>query len=53
MYQGLKIEPPFEIGPKAFMYGERILKLAKAADVASKKYDDGTDCNAIHNYSPT
>ena len=40
MYQGLKIRPPFfEIGPKAFMYGERMLKLAKAADVASKKYD--------------
>jgi len=40
MYQGLKIKPPFfEIGPKAFMYGERILKLAKAADAASAKYD--------------
>ena len=40
MYKGLKIEPPFfEIGPKAFMYGDRILKLAKAADKASKKYD--------------
>jgi len=40
MYKDLKIEPPFfEIGPKAFMYGERMLKLAKAADAASKKYD--------------
>lgn len=40
MYKGLIIEPPFfEIGPKAFMYGERILKLARAADAASKKYD--------------
>jgi triosephosphate isomerase len=40
MYKGLKIEPPFfEIGPKAFMYGERILKLAKAADKVSAKYD--------------
>lgn len=40
MYKGLKIEPPFfEIGPKAFMYGERMLKLAKAADKASAKYD--------------
>lgn len=40
MYKGLVIEPPFfEIGPKAFMYGERMLKLAKAADEASKKYD--------------
>lgn len=34
------IEPPFfEIGPKAFLYGEKMLKLAQAADVASKKYD--------------
>ena len=40
MYKGIKIKPPFfEIGPKAFFYGERMLKLAKAADKASKKYD--------------
>ena len=40
MYKGLIIKPPFfEIGPKAWMYGERMLKLAKAADAASKKYD--------------
>ena len=40
MYKGLIIEPPFfEIGPKAFMYGERLLKLAIAADRSSKKYD--------------
>lgn len=40
MYKGLKIEPPFfEIGPKVFMYGDRMLQLAKAADAASKKYD--------------
>lgn len=40
MYKGLKIEPPFfEIGPKAYLYGEEMLKLAKAADRASKKYD--------------
>lgn len=40
MYKGLIIEPPFfEIGPKAYMYGERLLKLAKAADRSSKKYD--------------
>lgn len=40
MYKGLKIDPPFfEIGPKAFMYGDRMLQLAKAADAASKKYD--------------
>jgi triosephosphate isomerase len=40
MYNGLKLKPPFfEIGPKAFMYGERMLRLAKAADLASSKYD--------------
>ncbi len=40
MYKGLTITPPFfEIGPKAFMYGERMLRLAKAADEASAKYD--------------
>ena len=34
------IKPPFfEIGPKAYFYGERMLKLAKAAEVASEKYD--------------
>lgn len=40
MYTGLTIKPPFfEIGPKAFLYGEKMLKLAKAADRASEKYD--------------
>ena len=40
MYLGFKIEPPFfEIGPKAYLFGERMLKLAIAADIASKKYD--------------
>lgn len=40
MYKGLTIEPPFfEIGPKAYLYGEDILRLAKAADKASEKYD--------------
>ncbi len=40
MYEELTIKPPFfEIGPKAFFYGERMLKLAKAADEASAKYD--------------
>ncbi len=40
MYKGIKIDPPFfEIGPKGYMYGERMLKLAKAADGASEKYD--------------
>ena len=40
MYKGLKIKPPFfEIGPKAFLYGQEMLNLAKAADEASVKYD--------------
>lgn len=40
MYKDFTIKPPFfEIGPKAFMYGERMLQLAKAADEASAKYD--------------
>jgi triosephosphate isomerase len=40
MYTGLIIDPPFfEIGPKAFMYGERMLRLARVADEASAKYD--------------
>ena len=40
MYKGITIKPPFfEIGPKAYLYGEKMLKLAKAADIASVKYD--------------
>ena len=40
MYKGVTIKPPFfEIGPKAFLYGEGMLELAKAADEASVKYD--------------
>jgi len=40
MYTGLKIEPPFfEIGPKAYLYGEMALKLAKFADRTARKYD--------------
>lgn len=40
MYKGFKIKPPFfEIGPKAFLYGEEMLKLARAADKAARKYD--------------
>ena len=40
MLKGFKIKPPFfEIGPKAYMYGERLLALAKAADRISAKYD--------------
>ncbi|MGI6573967.1 MAG: triose-phosphate isomerase [Fermentimonas sp.] len=36
----MTVKPPFfEVGPKAYMYGERILRLAKAADEASEKYD--------------
>ena len=35
-----KIKPPFfEIGPKAFMYGDEMLSLAKVIDAAAKKYD--------------
>ena len=40
MYSGLKITPPFfEIGPKAYLYGRDVLKLARHADKISKKYD--------------
>jgi len=40
MYKGLEIKPPFfEIGPKAYLYWEETLKLARAADQASAKYD--------------
>ncbi len=40
MYKDFKIKPPFfEVGPKAFMYGERMLKLAKAIDKVAIKYD--------------
>lgn len=40
MYKGIEIKPPFfEIGPKAYLFGEEMLKLAKAADEAAKKYD--------------
>lgn len=40
MYKGLKINPPFfEIGPKAFIYGEEMLRLAKVIDKTAMKYD--------------
>jgi triosephosphate isomerase len=40
MYDKLIIKPPFfEIGPKAYLYGENMLKLAKVADEASARYD--------------
>lgn len=40
MYRGLDFKPPFfEIGPKSYLYGKQVLDLAKAADIAAKKYD--------------
>ena len=40
MLKGYKIRAPyFEIGPKCFMWGERMLKLAKAVDKIAAKYD--------------
>ena len=39
MYRGIAITPPFfEIGPKAFLYGREVLKLARLADRMSAKY---------------
>jgi triosephosphate isomerase (TIM) len=40
MYSGLRIKPPFfEIGPKAYLFGKEVLKLAQYADEISEKYD--------------
>ena len=40
MYRPYKIRAPyFEIGPKCFMWGERMLKLAQAVDRIAAKYD--------------
>jgi len=40
LYKGFKIKQPFfEIGPKAYCYGEEMISLAKVADEASAKYD--------------
>jgi triosephosphate isomerase len=40
MDKGLKIKAPFfEIGPKAYLYGEQMLALAKVIDRVAKKYD--------------
>ena len=40
MLKNLKLKPPFfEIGPKAFLYGEEMLKLAKVIDKTAIKYD--------------
>jgi triosephosphate isomerase len=39
MYPGLKLSPPFfEIGPKAYLYGKEVLRLAQFADKMSEKY---------------
>ena len=40
MLKDKKIQPPFfEIGPKAYMYGDDMVSLAKIMDKASKEYD--------------
>jgi triosephosphate isomerase (TIM) len=39
MYKGIQITPPFfEIGPKAYLYGKDVLRLARHADRMSAKY---------------
>jgi triosephosphate isomerase len=39
MYRGIEITPPFfEIGPKAYLYGKEVLKLARHADRISARY---------------
>lgn len=40
MLKNKQIKPPFfEIGPKAYMYGDEMVALAKVIDEAAKKYD--------------
>ena len=40
MYKDFKINAPFfEVGPKAYLYGEEMLKLAKVIDKTAMKYD--------------
>ena len=40
MYRGIEITPPFfEIGPKAYLFGQGVLALARHADKISCKYD--------------
>lgn len=40
VYNKCTIKPPFfEIGPKAYLYGDDMLALAKVIDSAAKKYD--------------
>ena len=39
MYRGLIIDPPFfEIGPKAYLFGKEVLRLAEHADKISQQY---------------
>lgn len=39
MYRGIEITPPFfEFGPKAYLYGQSVLDLARRADALSKEY---------------
>jgi triosephosphate isomerase len=39
MLQGFQLEPPFfELGPKAYLFGTRVLDLARFADQVSVKY---------------
>ncbi len=39
MVRGFEITPPFfEIGPKAYLYGDAVLALARHADALSRKY---------------
>lgn len=40
MVKNFSIKPPFfEVGPKAYLYGEEMLKLAKVIDRVAMKYD--------------
>ena len=40
MLKNIALKPPFfEIGPKSYLYGDDVLKLALIADAAAKKYD--------------
>ena len=40
MLKNVSLKPPFfEIGPKAYLYGEEMLKLAKVIDKTALKYD--------------
>lgn len=40
MLKDFKIKPPFfEVGPKAYLYGQEMLKLAQVIDKVARKYD--------------